>query len=189
MTTTRRRVFLTDLAAYNEGILIGKWLELPMDEEELKAEINQVLKDGFEAAQKEDLCCDSRHEEYFITDWEGLGFMDLDIYSNIFRINEDLQDLEDFSEDEEILEALIDEYGLEEALDIIYEGNYVVYWESKYLNFDRDGDLALAMYEEETLGLEIPEELESYFDWVKYERDLLIDIHIIYGEGFAIQVY
>ena len=33
------RIYLTNLAKYNQGTLIGKWLELPLTDEELEIEI------------------------------------------------------------------------------------------------------------------------------------------------------
>lgn len=35
-------IFLTDLAAYNSGELIGKWITLPLTDLELQTVINEV---------------------------------------------------------------------------------------------------------------------------------------------------
>jgi len=50
------RVYLTNLGAYNRGKLMGKWIDLPMDEDELQEEIDSILE--------------PMDEEYFITDFE-----------------------------------------------------------------------------------------------------------------------
>ena len=50
------KIYLTNLAQYNAGRLVGKWLELPVSEEELARELQAVL---------------GRNEEYFITDYSA----------------------------------------------------------------------------------------------------------------------
>ena len=63
------RVFATDLAAYNHSYLVGRWIELGIEKEELHKTISEILKEGEEA------CADgSIHEEYFLTDWENNEF-------------------------------------------------------------------------------------------------------------------
>lgn len=73
-------IYITDLSAYATH-LIGKWISLPMDEEDLKAKINEILTIGAEA------CGDFKHEEIFITDYE-CDFMEIGEYDNIFKLNE-----------------------------------------------------------------------------------------------------
>lgn len=56
--------YITDLSAYNQGFLIGKFCSLPMDSDELKEKITDILKEGAK------VCGDREHEEFFITDYE-----------------------------------------------------------------------------------------------------------------------
>lgn len=91
------RVYITDLAAYNAGFLIGKWVSLPMYREDLENELLEILKEGAE------ICKDSEHEEYFITDFEfesDYKLFEVHEYSNLEEINYKCEQLEDFSEDD-----------------------------------------------------------------------------------------
>ena len=58
------QVFITDLAAYNTGSLVGRWVQLPITSFELSQAISEVLTEGEYAVNGEN------HEEYFITDYE-----------------------------------------------------------------------------------------------------------------------
>lgn len=49
--------FITNLGKYNEGQLIGKWIEFPITEDELEDAKNEIGINDF-------------YEEYFFTDWE-----------------------------------------------------------------------------------------------------------------------
>ena len=86
-------LYITDLAAYNKGFLIGEWITLPMDEKQLSAAVDKVLRGG------EAICAleygYEKHEEYFITDWQynSHEFYDIDEYENIYNLNEQLQEL------------------------------------------------------------------------------------------------
>jgi len=81
------KIYLTDLAAYNSGALIGKWISLPMSEETIQMAINEVLCEGETITQEEN------HEEYFITDyeWDDLEFCEVDEYENIFELNSNME--------------------------------------------------------------------------------------------------
>lgn len=74
-------IFITDLAAYNNGYLIGEWVSLPMNQDDLKAKINEILTIGAEA------CGDNEHEEIFLTDYE-CDYLEIGEYDNIFKLNE-----------------------------------------------------------------------------------------------------
>ena len=41
-------VYITDLASYNNGNLVGEWVSLPLDNEDLKSKINSILELGSE---------------------------------------------------------------------------------------------------------------------------------------------
>ena len=87
------RVYLTDLASYNNGNLVGEWVSLPMSEEELSSKIQEILElgsatDGYEEA----------HQEYFITDSE-CEFMEVGEYDNLDKLNEIAEAMENIDED------------------------------------------------------------------------------------------
>ena len=58
-------VYITNLGKYNEGDLIGKWLELPATDEEIENVIKEIGIDGV------------LYEEYFFTDWEVIDGIEI----------------------------------------------------------------------------------------------------------------
>ncbi len=57
-------VYITDLSAYNSGYLVGEWVSLPINEDDLHDKVREILTNGAS------LCGEEEHEESFITDWE-----------------------------------------------------------------------------------------------------------------------
>ena len=90
-------IYLTDLQAYNEGNLVGKWITLPLTPFELSQAISEVLTEGEYESNSDN------HEEYFITDWEynSYEFHEIDEYENIYELNEQLQSLR-YKSDQEL---------------------------------------------------------------------------------------
>lgn len=109
------RVFITNLGKYNEGELVGKWVEMPIDEDELE----EVL---------ESIGINAEYEEYFITDYEAP--FEIGEYDSIESINEKIEAYEDALEevgDEDALQALLDEgYSLDEIMGYDYCIHYNV---------------------------------------------------------------
>ena len=69
-------VYITNLGKYNEGYLIGKWLELPATDEEIENVIKEIGIDGV------------LYEEYFFTDWEVIDGIEISEYSSLKKLNE-----------------------------------------------------------------------------------------------------
>ena len=84
-------IYLTDLQAYNEGFLVGKWIKLPLTDFELSQAISEVLTEG------ESISGSDNHEEYFNTDfeWEDTEFFEVNEYENLYDLNKKLQQLEE----------------------------------------------------------------------------------------------
>lgn len=103
-------VYVTNLGKYNEGQLIGEWLKLPASEEE--------IQDCFYR-----IGLNEEYEEYFITDYESEVGLKCSEYSNLSKLNEKIQELEDATNGEyEKLKALIErDYFKEEDLEQIIE--------------------------------------------------------------------
>lgn len=165
------KIYITDLEAYNNGHLVGEWFELPMSEDSLREAINGVLSAGKKA-------CNSTHyhEEVFITDYEA----DIKIaeYENIYNLNDRVEILEGYSEDEMLKLKLLsyEGYNKKEVIDTGLH-NYDV----EIYDF-RDGTSLLNVFEilaeqfiDEGLYGEIPEGLECYLDYGKLARDLSLD--------------
>ena len=98
MTTTTKRilaVFITNLGKYNEGELIGEWVELPITDDELDAVFERI---GI----------NEQYEEYFITDYESDFGMTAGEYSSISALNEQAEQLANLDEYElDIVAALL----------------------------------------------------------------------------------
>lgn len=74
-------IYVTNLGKYNEGELVGEWLQLPCTEEELQETFKNI---GI----------NEEYEEYFITDYESECGIEINEYSSIKKLNEQLEELE-----------------------------------------------------------------------------------------------
>lgn len=86
-------IYITDLGAYNQGHLIGEHISLPIDEDNLKSKIDEILSIGAKA------CGDTEHEEIFITDYD-CDFMEVHEYSDPFELNRIAQEAEELNDHE-----------------------------------------------------------------------------------------
>lgn len=85
-------IYITDLSAYSTH-LIGEWITLPMNEDDLKAKIDEILSIGAQA------CGDGEHEEIFITDYE-CDFMNIREYDNPYQLNEIAEQIDGLNDHE-----------------------------------------------------------------------------------------
>ena len=83
-------VFITDLQAYNEGNLVGRWVKLPISKFELAQAFSEVLCEG------EAICKTQNHEETFVSDWsyDDYEFITVEEYSDVYALNDQLGLLE-----------------------------------------------------------------------------------------------
>jgi len=164
------KIYLTDLQAYNEGHLVGRWIELPMDTEELQQAISEVLNEG------EAVSGTGNHEEYFITDYEAN--ITIDEYDDVFKLNELAEIINNLDADvllklkflsyegydeRKVLENGLDRYDVE-----IYD----------YRDDDRFVDVYMLLAQdliEEGLFGTIPSNLINYIDYAAIGRDLSYD--------------
>lgn len=144
------RVYVASLEAYNRGRLVGKWLELPMDELELEEEIEALPG-----------------EEWAIHDFEAP--FKIDEYTDIFELNETAQLIEDSGLESEIIGCLIDNFGLD-YLDTALIDLVVV-------EASDETDLAHEMIDDLYGGVEnMPEDqIANYFDYEAFGRDLAVN--------------
>ena len=169
------KIFITNLAKYNEGILTGEWVSLPMDEMKLQSKINNIL---------------GSCEEFFISDYETPII--IGEYDNISDLNEFAEKLDDIQERDEVIEALSkdvlgDGYSRDEMFRILSEREYYVVndvW--------TESDLAIKVEESflpfdyqaaETAGA------SGYIDWDAVGRDMIMDGWNITGRGFAVKIF
>ena len=146
------RIFITNLGKYAEGILMGEWVNLPIDAEELEE-------------VKARIGINAEYEEMFITDYESdIDGLTVGEYDAIDDLNELVEELENV--DPEIIGAFLEEgYNLEYAVE--HAENAIVYYDC----YDME-DVARAFCEECGILDSIPESLQDYFDFAAYGRDM-----------------
>lgn len=101
-------VYITNLGKYNEGYLIGKWLELPASEEEIQKVLKEIGIDGV------------IYEEYFFIDWESIEGIEINEYSSLQELNEIAETLDSLSEEDlKICQCLMknENCSLDEAME------------------------------------------------------------------------
>ena len=149
--------YITNLGKYNEGELIGKWIDFPISEEELK----EVL---------EEIGINEEYEEYFFTDFED-NIFSFGEYSSISEINEVTERYEELCRynDEDVIYALADNYSSIDEVENSLNNMRV------YYNVDDMEDVA-KQYVEDTCMLEnIPSNIAKYFDYEKLGDNMEYD--------------
>ena len=113
--------FITNLGLYNEGDLVGEWIEFPISDEDLEK-------------VKEKIGIDENHEEWFFTDYEsdidGFDPSSLGEYESIEHLNEIGEALETVEADglEEAVGALLsDGYDFLEAIEKASDGDVIMF--------------------------------------------------------------
>lgn len=158
------RIFLTNLGKYNEGYLMGEWVDLPIDRDELLKVYERI---GL----------NEEYEEYFISDYEiddDIG--NVDEYSSIDYLNELALFMENTDEETlKLLKALvncgyyddiIDAYehidsfifysdmNMSDLIDDILDSENVSEYIRSYIDYDRLGrDLSLSGYQDTEYGV------------------------------------
>lgn len=144
---TEPRIYVANLAKYNEGKLVGQWIDVPTDKDELLEAIQAVAPDD---------------DEWAVHDSEGLP-------KSLQGEHPDLDDLVKFAElceehDHEIVMAAIDNFhDLDEAEDQLdnLAGVYPSKEEFAEEFLQETGELA-----------NLSKHLRHYFDYAGYVRDL-----------------
>ena len=166
------RGFITNLGKYNEGELIGEWIDFPISDEDLQAVLSRIGTG-----------------EYFFTDWELPEGMDWQIfgeYANIEDVNKVADYLEQENDDPAVLSAIFEHASdIDEAIEILKSGNFMIYWGA-------DDTRALGEIAVDEFGgiSNLSEDtLEEYFDYEAYGRSLETGSTIVYFDGGAIEIF
>lgn len=186
------KVFITNLGKYNEGILCGKWISLPIEEDELNEAFDEIeICHEDEYGEKVNYydSVGNPYEEFFFTDFEtDIDGLKIPEHISIEDLNEMAEETDNLDEEEqEVLSGLLKEggYYYEEAISIINNGEYRVYHDC----FDMS-DVAEQVVEECGYLQGLPDHFRNYFDYEAFGRDLKIEGCYIYiGEGVYIQIY
>ena len=171
------KIFITNLGRYNEGYLVGKWVKLPVSEDKL----DEVLKA---------IGINEYYEEFFISDFENERIIGLSEvvseYSSVQALNKLAQRLEELSDDEADKLGAVLEYeacrSVSDVLELLDELD----------NFDlltdvTDDEELGYYYAEEYCSIDIPENIQPYFDYEAYGRDIRLESSCLYTSyGFLL---
>lgn len=160
------RIFLTNLGKYNEGELVGEWVDLPV--QNFKPILDKIGIDG------------KNYEEVFITDYEAP--FEIGEYENINALNEKVKKIEALDEEQkDILYSLADEWDFDELYEKVANGNYTYIPQGSIKNAIGENeasniDLAYG-YIDMLGGIEgmSKETLEQYFDYDSFGETLSYD--------------
>lgn len=153
------KIYLTNLGKYNEGELVGKWLDLPFTEEEYENTLKEI---GI----------NEEYEEMFITDYENEYDITNSECSNIEELNalfERIDNLYDY--EKETLKAVLEVEGvnyLDDINDIIDDLDNYTFYENRTLL-----DVAYKLADEQMACSGLQDNWVSrYFDYEAFARDL-----------------
>jgi len=161
-------VYLTNLGKYNEGELVGQWVELDGTLE------YSDLKEG----GKCDIGLNSDYEEYFITDFESP--VEINEYTSIDRLNEIYKTLTEIQEETNLEECEIEAILKEISLEELHEGIHDLFI---YPDCNDMSDVAYNYIEQTGLLHGVPDSLQRYFDYDAFGRDMGYEGHYIFTDN------
>ncbi|EIU7556843.1 antirestriction protein ArdA [Providencia rettgeri] len=169
-------VFITNLGKYNEGELVGEWLELPATSKELEHSLARIGIDGI------------HYEEYFLTDYEssiyGLSSY-ISEYSLLDELNELATQLAMLSTDEINLYQAAIEIGSSASSihDLIHLADNLDSFQ-QLAGVNNEYDLGYYWIEESgCYDLAQLGHLSHYFDYERYGRDVCLEQGGIFHSG------
>jgi len=160
-------IYITDLTAYNEGHLVGKWIKLPLTIFELSQAINEVLTEGeYESGSH-------NHEELFITDYDAEIL--IGEYDDIYRLNDLAEVMQEYSNDDLLKLRLLSSEGYNER-EVIDNGLDTYEVEIHDLRdhsiFTDSYELLAEQFIADGVYGDIPRSLGFYIDYEKIALDL-----------------
>jgi antirestriction protein len=161
------RIYVACLAAYNNGILYGRWVDATQDAEDIRDEITAMLAASPIPGA----------EEYAIHDYDGFGPLNLGEYESIDRIAEIAQGIEEHGE---AFSAYLSNDPTADTFDDDYAGTWDSEEEYAQDFVDSVGGWA---------GAEIPAELEPYLDWDMITRDLMMDHWSVKSSDYRVHIF
>ena len=165
---------LTNLGKYNEGGLDYVWVPFPCDEDDFQEYLKKI-------GIGEDRGDGSVYEEWFFSDWDtdysGLNLDGLGEYMNLDEVNEYAEALENIVDDgnEEEFRAAMEYSGdFHDAVDLVETGSVTkISDESMSSRMDE----AIGAYYMDSMGFNAMSNIEEYFDYEAYGRDIRIEYY------------
>lgn len=166
-------IFLTNLGKYNEGELIGDWVELPISDEELKE-------------FKKKIGINHYYEEMFITDYECDFGLEVKEYDSLDKLNKIVETYNEMNEyEQKVLNAALQLYDFDEALQKVESGDWTI-----YEGCDDMTDVAYEVVEECGYLNDVPDTIARYFDYEAFGRDLNFESQYVFMEdGSVVNFY
>ena len=185
------KLYLANLGKYNEGILKGEWVELPLSETELEEVMVNIGVAHYDkegnfvpyVIETDEKGYEYVYEEYAIHDYETDLNISISEYSSLDNLNTVAEIVEDFELDQ--VNALLDG-GVIDMKDLIEGDLEEIMQNYSFIelepNMNEEQEVGYAYVDEiyggpEYLSKEI---LERYFDYEAFGRDILLG-----GEGFV----
>ena len=185
------KLYLANLGKYNEGILKGEWVELPLSETELEEVMVNIGVAHYDnegnfvpyVIETDEKGYEYVYEEYAIHDYETDLNISISEYSSLNDLNTVAEIVEDFELDQ--VNALLDG-GVIDMKDLIEGDLEEIMQNYSFIelepNMNEEQEVGYAYVDEVCGGLEClsKEILERYFDYEAFGRDILLS-----GEGFV----
>lgn len=183
-------VFAQNLAYYNEGYLVGDWIDLPQSPEVIDKYLKEVVK------------IDDEHEEYEIADvdevpfpYESIQWSNLKDLNNLAIIYKNLNDYEKEAIAGYIEIAGGEHYSIDELINICLQANSISYYRYYFdgiescqqcsLNLKMGYTMAeeMGLYDQlEKLGITDYFDFEKYGESYSYDYDLLEKGYLIFDD-------
>lgn len=154
--------YITNLGKYNDGFLIGEWIDFPISKEDLAAVLERI---GISSEPDE---YGRYYEEYFFTDWDSniSGITaNLGEYISIREVNEIAEKIEEYGD---LAAAIVEVFGIDDLMN--GDPDDYMLWSAE----DED-DLGRAVADVCGVTYELPEHLRYYFDFAAYGRDYAME--------------
>ena len=165
---------LTNLGKYNEGGLDYVWVSFPCDEDDFQDSLKKI-------GIGEDRGDGSVYEEYFFSDWDTdydwVDLSNLGEYEDFDDVNEYAESLENIVDDgnEEEFRAAMEYSGdFHDALDLVETGSVTKISDESLSN---RMDEAIGAYYMDSMGFNAMSNIEEYFDYEAYGRDIRIEYY------------
>lgn len=175
--------FITNLGKYNEGDLVGRWIDFPISDDELQVVLKEIgcyyVDDGGVEHNVE-------YEEFFFTDWNNDIAFDFGEYPDLEEVNEFAERVEALSENEqEYIELLMDGYttDINAALEIIEDDSFRI-WN----DCDDMTDVAYHYIDETGMLDNVNDNIANYFDYEALGRDMAIEGTFLEGDGYYLEI-
>jgi antirestriction protein len=166
-TTNPPKIYVACLAAYNNGILHGSWIDASQGTEAIHPEIQNMLAES----------PIPHSEEWAIHDYEGFGEIRLSEYEDIQKVAELAEMIEQHGH---AYIAYVQYAGMENASDEDFQDKYAGEWDS-------EEDFAMDLADE---TMNIPEHILPYFDNEKFAHDLFInDYYSVESKDYKVHVF